>query len=295
MDAHNTDGPFSREKADYWLPVDLYVGGAEHAVLHLLYARFWHKVMYDLGLVSCVEPFQKLVNQGMILGADNQKMSKSRGNVVNPDDIVAEFGADALRLYEMFMGPLEAVKPWKTSDIIGIVRFLDKVWKIGLRPQVPGWGGDEVERATHRTIRKVTGDIEGLRFNTAISALMVLSTELLAQKETPRDAWMAFLKLLGPFAPHIAEELRARAGGEGSIAHETWPTWDEALCVENTVEIVVQVNGKVRARFDAARGLPREALEATALKVERVAELLAGLTVRKVISVPDKLVNIVAG
>jgi leucyl-tRNA synthetase len=293
MDPKNTELPFSREKADYWLPVDLYVGGAEHAVLHLLYARFWHKVMYDLKLVSCKEPFQKLVNQGMILGSDGQKMSKSRGNVVNPDDIVGEYGGDAMRLYEMFMGPLEAVKPWKTTDIVGIARFLEKVWKLGQRELGDGFGDDATERAVHRAVKKVTHDIEGLRFNTAISALMVLTTAIGQHKAVPREAFRTLLLLLGPFAPHIAEELWERIGEAPSIAHAAWPSWDEALCIDAQNEIVVQVNGKVRARFEAERGLDKSALEAAAFAIDRIRGLVEGQTVRKVIVVPDKLVNIV--
>jgi len=293
MDPKNTEQAFSPEKADYWLPVDLYVGGAEHAVLHLLYARFWHKVMYDLKLVSCKEPFQKLVNQGMILGADGVKMSKSRGNVVNPDDIVAEYGADAMRLYEMFMGPLEATKPWKTTDIIGIVRFLEKVWKLGQKPLAGGTGAAATERAVHQTIRKVSQDIESLRFNTAISALMVLTTTLGQEDQLPRESFLRLLLLLNPFAPHIAEELWSRAGKKGSITLATWPTWDDALCIENEVEIVVQVNGKVRARFEADVGTSKADLEAHAFALDRVKELIEGKEIKRVIVVPDKIVNIV--
>jgi len=293
MDPKNTEQAFSPEKADYWLPVDLYVGGAEHAVLHLLYARFWHKVMYDLKLVSCKEPFQKLVNQGMILGADGVKMSKSRGNVVNPDDIVAEYGADAMRLYEMFMGPLETTKPWKTTDIIGIVRFLEKVWKLGQKPLAGGTGAAATERAVHQTIRKVSQDIESLRFNTAISALMVLTTTLGQEDQLPRESFLRLLLLLNPFAPHIAEELWSRAGKKGSITLATWPTWDDALCIENEVEIVVQVNGKVRARFEADVGTSKADLEAHAFALDRVKELIEGKEIKRVIVVPDKIVNIV--
>jgi leucyl-tRNA synthetase len=295
-DPHNDREPFSKQKADYWLPVDLYVGGAEHAVLHLLYARFWHKVLYDLGLVSCVEPFQKLVNQGMILGSDGQKMSKSRGNVVNPDEIVAEFGADAMRLYEMFMGPLEAVKPWQTKDIVGISRFLDKVWKLAHRPLVgePGWLGEgEVLRAVHRATRKVTEDIEGMRFNTAISALMVLSNVLARCEAVPRGALERMALLLNPFAPHLAEELWEKLGMPPSLTEARWPGWDPTLCEEEEVEIVVQINGKIRARFTTAKGTDEETLRAKAQELERIRDLLAAQTIRRVIVVVDKLVNIV--
>ena len=294
LDPTNDESLCDKAKADYWLPVDLYVGGAEHAVLHLLYARFWHKVLYDIGVVSTPEPFHKLVNQGMILGADNQKMSKSRGNVVNPDDIVREFGADAMRLYEMFMGPLEAVKPWQTENIVGVARFLDKVWKLGQKPLVDGWGEDAIAREAHRTIKKVGEDIEGLRFNTAISALMVLSNALTKVDAVPRAAYEAMLLCLNPFAPHIAEELWAKLGHAPSINAAAWPEHDEALCVEDQVEIVVQVNGKVRHRFSAAADVDKKALEEQALGIDRIQELIAGKTVRRVIVVPGKLVNIVA-
>ena len=295
MDPHNDTEAFSREKADYWLPVDLYVGGAEHAVLHLLYARFWHKVLYDLGLVSCVEPFQKLVNQGMILGADGQKMSKSVGNVVNPDDIVAEFGADAMRLYEMFMGPLEAVKPWQTKDIVGIARFLDKVWKIAQRPLVDGLGEGEVLRAVHKATKKVTEDIEGMRFNTAISALMVLSNVLAKLDQVPRGALARMALLLNPFAPHLAEELWERLGHAASLTHAAWPGYDPALCEDEEVEVVVQINGKIRARITCAKGTDEATLKAMAHGLERIRELLVGQTIRREIVVVDKLVNIVVG
>ncbi len=294
IDPHNAQAPCDKAKSDYWLPVDLYVGGAEHAVLHLLYARFWHKVLYDIGVVSSVEPFDKLVNQGMILGADGQKMSKSRGNVVNPDDIIAEFGADAMRLYEMFMGPLEAVKPWQTKDIVGISRFLDKVWKLRKKARVDGAGGEAIERLTHQTIQKVTEDIEGLRFNTAISALMVLTNALAKETTVPTDAYVALLKCLNPFAPHITEELWAQLGRAPSLALAAWPAFDPAKAAEDQVEIVVQINGKVRARFEADAGLDRGALAARAQALDRIQTLLEGKTVRKVIAVPNKLVNIVA-
>jgi leucyl-tRNA synthetase len=294
MDPHNATEPFSKEKADYWLPVDLYVGGAEHAVLHLLYSRFWHKVMYDLGLVSCIEPFQKLVNQGMILGSDGQKMSKSRGNVVNPDDIIADFGADAMRLYEMFMGPLEAVKPWQTKDIVGIARFLDKVWKLGHKPTTDGMGDAATVREVHRCVKKVSEDIAGMRFNTAISALMVLTNALTKLDLVPKEALERLLLCLNPFAPHLAEELWEKLGHPPSLNHAQWPTFDAALCEEDEVEVVVQINGKIRARINCAKGTDEATLKAMAHALDRVKELLTGLTIRREIVVVDKLVNIVA-
>ena len=294
LDPHNGEALIDPEVEKYWMPVELYVGGAEHAVLHLLYARFWHKFLFDIGVVSTREPFMRLVNQGMILGEDNQKMSKSRGNVVNPDDVVAESGADALRLYEMFMGPLEAVKPWATKDIIGVSRFLDRVWKLSLKPQADGPGDAAIQRATHRTIKKVTQDIEGMRFNTAISALMTLSNELFKLEEVPREAYEALVSCLNPFAPHIAEEVWSRLGHDSLMADAPWPTYDESLCEDAEVEIVVQVMGKVRSRFLAAKGADNETLQERALSDDRIAAWLEGKTVRKVIVVPDRLVNIVA-
>ncbi len=294
IDPKNDTVAFAKEKADYWLPVDLYIGGAEHAVLHLLYARFWHKVLYDIGLVSTPEPFKKLVNQGMILGSDGAKMSKSAGNVVNPEDIVADYGADALRLYEMFMGPLEAIKPWQTENIVGVSRFLDKIWKLGQRELSDAPMNDDTTRALHKAVAKVTDDIEELRFNTAISALMVLVNHLTKQQELPRVAFEWLLKCVNPFAPHIAEELWQRCGHTPSISHTDWPKADPALCVDDAVEMVVQVNGKVRARFNVAKGTDKATLESTALGLERVAKFTEGKTIRKVIVVPDRLVNIVA-
>jgi leucyl-tRNA synthetase len=294
LDPHNDEALIDPEVEKYWMPVELYVGGAEHAVLHLLYARFWHKFLFDIGVVSTPEPFRRLVNQGMILGEDNQKMSKSRGNVVNPDDVVAESGADALRLYEMFMGPLEAVKPWATRDIIGVSRFLDRVWKLSLKPMVEGGGDAATLSSTHRTIKKVTHDLEAMRFNTAISAMMSLSNELYKLDEVPRDAYEALVSCLNPFAPHIAEEIWSRLGHEGLMAEAAWPEHEESLCQDAEVEIVIQVMGKVRSRFQATKGTDSASLEARALGDERIVAWLEGKTVRKIIVVPDRLVNIVA-
>jgi leucyl-tRNA synthetase len=293
MDPHNTERLVDPEVEKYWMPVQLYVGGAEHAVLHLLYARFWHKFLYDIGVVSTEEPFKKLVNQGMILGEDGQKMSKSRGNVVNPDDIIDARGSDAMRLYEMFMGPLEAVKPWSTKDIVGIARFLDRVWKVGLKPREAGGGDEATLRLVHRTVKKVTEDIEGMRFNTAISALMILSNELTKLAVVPADALKALLCCLAPFAPHIGEEIWERMGHTTSIAVADWPTFDEALCIDEQVELVVQVNGKVRSRISVATGTDQDALRALALEDPRIQKWTAGKTVRKVIVVPNKIVNVV--
>jgi leucyl-tRNA synthetase len=293
IDPHNTERLIDPAKERYWMPVELYVGGAEHAVLHLLYARFWHKFLYDIGVVSTPEPFMKLVNQGMILGSDGQKMSKSMGNVVNPDEIVEQFGADAMRMYEMFMGPLEAVKPWATKDIVGISRFLDRVWKVAQKALTADDGDEALRRLVHRSIRKVTEDIEGMRFNTAISQLMILTNELMKLAEIPRSALESLVLCLHPFAPHIAEDVWRTLGHDGSIAHATWPGFDPALCEDDEVEVVIQVNGKVRGRFMVAKDATREALEAQAMADERLVRWVEGKTVRKVIVVPGKLVNVV--
>ncbi|MEE2780113.1 MAG: leucine--tRNA ligase [Myxococcota bacterium] len=295
IDPHNETHLIDPEKEKYWMPVQLYVGGAEHAVLHLLYSRFWHKFLYDIGVVSTLEPFMKLVNQGMILGEDGQKMSKSRGNVVNPDDVVNDHGADALRLYEMFMGPLEAVKPWATKDIVGIDRFLDRVWKLHAKSVEEGAGEDALERLTHKTIRKVTEDLEQMRFNTAISALMVLANELSKRDVVPRFGLECLLGCLNPMAPHITEELWERLGHQTCLAEAPWPSYDPALCVDDQVEIVVQVNGKVRARLTVARDTDRAEVESLALSNERIQQWTEDKTVRKVIVVPNKLVNLVVG
>jgi leucyl-tRNA synthetase len=302
IDPHNDKELVSKEKEKYWLPVDLYIGGAEHAVLHLLYARFWHKVLYDIGVVSTKEPFQKLVNQGMILGTNNEKMSKSRGNVINPDDIVNEYGADTLRMYEMFMGPLEATKPWNTNGVEGTYRFLSRVWRLyigedgNLNPKIAdGDADDAFKRTWHRTIKKVTEDYENLRFNTAISQLMIFVNDAYKAERLPRKAMNDFLQLLSPIAPHIAEELWERMGHSDTITYEPWPEYDEAWTVDQEIEIVVQVNGKIVDRVKVAADAPEDELERLAKESARVQELTAGKTVRKIIVVKGKLVNIVAG
>jgi leucyl-tRNA synthetase len=283
----------SKEAIDYWMPVDLYVGGAEHAVLHLLYSRFWHKVLYDIGAVNTKEPFQRLVNQGMILGEDNQKMSKSRGNVINPDDIIREFGADSMRVYEMFMGPLEVSKPWATAGLVGVSRFLEKVWALADRDLVDAEPTADSLKALHRAIKKVTGDTSTLNFNTGISAMMIYVNELGKVDPLPRSLWEPLLLMLAPYAPHLAEELWEEAGHKKGVGRETWPTYDEALCADDTKEIVVQVNGKIRERFSAAAGTAQDELEKTALTLPKVLEWTEGKKIAKVIVVKDKLVNIV--
>jgi leucyl-tRNA synthetase len=294
LDPNNADALCSQEAAKRWLPVDLYVGGAEHAVLHLLYARFWHKVLYDAGVVSVKEPFAKLVHQGMILGEGGQKMSKSRGNVVNPDDIVDQFGADAMRVYEMFMGPLEATKPWNTSSIAGVRRFLDRVHVIALRAEAGVEPDDATTRSLHRTIRKVTEDIEAMRFNTAISAMMVLSNELTKLDPVPAEAVEILAKLLHPFAPHLGEELWETLGHTPSIQAEPWPDFDPALCEEDKVEVPVQVNGKVRGRILLPKDATEDQALAAAHEVPNIASQLQGKTLRKTIWVPNKILNLIA-
>ncbi|EGL82294.1 leucyl-tRNA synthetase [Caldalkalibacillus thermarum TA2.A1] len=301
LDPHNKKELCSKEQQEKWLPVDLYIGGAEHAVLHLLYARFWHKVLYDLGLVTTKEPFKKLVNQGMILGENNEKMSKSKGNVVNPDDVIEEYGADTLRVYEMFMGPLEASKPWSTDGLEGAHRFLNRVWRLvmtedgTLADNIQDVEGSEAfQRIWHQTIKKVTEDIEGLRFNTAISQLMVFVNEAYKQDVLPKRAIEDFVKLLSPIAPHICEEMWQALGHQETLAYEPWPTYDESLLVENSVEIVIQIMGKIKARMEVPVDLSNEELEQKALEHEKIKAELEGKTIRKVIVVPNKLVNIVA-
>jgi leucyl-tRNA synthetase len=275
------------------MPVDVYVGGAEHAVLHLLYSRFWHKVLFDLGLVNSDEPFMRLINQGQILGADGQRMSKSRGNTVNPDDYVAENGADALRVFIMFMGPIEAEKPWSTAGLVGVERFLERCWAIGQKPLVETAPAPELERLLHRTIKKVGGDTSTMNYNTAISQMMIYSAELAKLDAVPRTLWEPFVLMLAPYAPHLAEELWERAGHTKSLARESWPGYDESLCIDETKEIVVQINGKIRERFNAAAGTDQATLEKTARSLPKVKEWTEGKEIAKVIVVKDKLVNIV--
>ncbi|MBM3834601.1 MAG: leucine--tRNA ligase [Verrucomicrobia bacterium] len=342
LDPHNDQAFCSPEAEHYWMGnrrvthhasritpgVDLYVGGTEHAVLHLLYARFWHKVLFDLGHVSTPEPFFKLVNQGLILGEDSQKMSKSRGNVVNPDDILAQYGADAFRLYEMFMGPLEMVKPWSTKGVEGVYRFLGRVWRlfvdeaseVELEQQLTTSASPDPNllasvrlhssiqdvapaasqlKTLHACIKKVTEDLEGLRFNTAISAMMIFVNDAISWSVRPRSVMKQFLQLLGPFAPHLAEELFAKLAATfneqpESLSYASWPKFDPALLVEDTLEIPVQVNGKLRDRIVVAAAATEEQVQAAACAAEKVRPFLEGKTVKKMIVVPKKLVNIVA-
>ncbi|UTC91994.1 leucine--tRNA ligase [Treponema denticola] len=334
IDPHNNEAFADKEKCDYWMPVDLYVGGTEHAVLHLLYARFWHKVLYDLGLVSTKEPFTRLINQGMItsfaymrknkslvpvdkvkkisetefedietgekLEQVIAKMSKSLKNVINPDDIIKEYGADTLRLYEMFLGPLEVSKPWNTSGIMGVFRFLEKIWNLSDREiyktPVNDTSTPETKTLTvllNKTIKKVTEDTASLNFNTAISQMMIFINEVSKHKKIPHYVWYNFVKLLNPYAPHLAEELWQKMGNDESIAYSHWPMFVEKFCVDQTCTVVVQVNGKLRGKFEVEAGTSKEELERLALSNEGAIRNIEDKEIKKIITVPDKLVNIV--
>lgn len=291
-DPTNHESLLSKEGAS-WLPVDLYVGGQEHAVLHLLYARFWHKVLYDIGVVEHDEPFKKLVHQGMILGSDGEKMSKSRGNVINPDDVVNEHGADALRMYEMFMGPLEAVKPWQTNQLAGVVRFRDRVYnlvttKISNRP-LEG----QLLKDMHKTIKKVTLDIDRLGFNTAISNLMIFSNTLSAEASVPKEAAEVLVLLLSPIAPHVCEELWQLLGHTTSISKHPWPQYKEELCVDTSVKIAIQVNGKVRGTAEMNINEAQDAAVSMAMELASVTKYTDGKALKKVVYVPGRILNII--
>ncbi|MFJ7471462.1 leucine--tRNA ligase [Peribacillus frigoritolerans] len=301
IDPDNKEALADPEKLKEWMPVDIYIGGAEHAVLHLLYARFWHKFLYDIGVVPTKEPFQNLFNQGMILGENNEKMSKSKGNVVNPDDIVESHGADTLRMYEMFMGPLDASIAWSTNGLDGSRRFLDRIWRLLVNDD--GTITDKMtetddtgklEKVYHQTVKKVTENYEELKFNTAISQLMVFINDAYKADSLPKVYIEGFVKLLAPVAPHIAEELWSKLGHSESITYGTWPAFDEAKLVDNEVEIVIQINGKVKAKLMVPTDTTREKLEEIAMGDDSIKEQIDGKTIRKVIAVPGKLVNIVA-
>ena len=328
IDPHNTQEFVSREKERYWMPVDLYVGGAEHAVLHLLYARFWHKVLHDLGLVSTSEPFTRLVNQGMITSYAFQrtdkslvptdlvdekedgtfveretgdtlerviaKMSKSLKNVINPDEIIEEYGADSMRMYEMFMGPLEVSKPWSTAGLVGVYRFLDRVWRLYTERTINDREvSPELLKTVHKTIKKVSVDTGNLDFNTAIAQMMILVNDLYKEEDLNRQVGETLVLLLAPYVPHIAEELWQQLGHTSSLTTATWPTWDETLTVDSTATLVFQVNGKVRSKAEAPMGLPKDEALALAKADEKVQKWIEGKTVVREIVVTDKLVNIV--
>lgn len=299
-DPHNDKEFASKEALDYWSPVDLYVGGAEHAVLHLLYARFWHKVLYDLGLVPTKEPFMKLVNQGMILGSNHEKMSKSKGNVVNPDDIVDQYGADTLRLYEMFMGPLEESVPWDEKGLHGANKWVQRVWRLlmddnnHLRDRVSTFNDGKLTKVYNQTVKKVTEDYERMHFNTAISQLMVFVNEAYKVDDLPVEYMKGFIKMIAPIMPHMAEELWSQFGESDTITYQPWPTYDPKALVEDEVEMIVQVNGKVRAKIKMAKDTDRDEAQQLALANEHVKKFTEGKDIKKVIVVPNKIVNIVA-
>lgn len=293
LDPHNDECLADPEILEHWLPVDLYIGGAEHAVLHLLYARFWHKFLYDLGLVKTKEPFVRLFHQGMILGENNEKMSKSKGNVINPDDLVASHGADALRVYEMFMGPLEASLPWTDSGIDGTKKWLDRVWRLYEQKPLTKTNNKELDYVYHYTVQKVTHDIDSLDLNTAISQMMIFVNEAYKQEELFEDYALGFIKMFSVFAPHMGEELWEKVGQPTGISYVEWPQFDPQKLIVDTKEIVVQVNGKLRGKFEAKLDESKEELQRMALEVENVINFIDGKEIRKVIVVPNKLVNIV--
>jgi leucyl-tRNA synthetase len=300
IDPKNDAEAWSREKELYWMPVDLYVGGAEHAVLHLLYARFWHKVLFDCGLVSTEEPFKRVMHPGIVLGENNEKMSKSRGNVVNPDDVVREWGADSLRLYEMFMGPFTASKPWQTAGIAGVHRFLKRIWRLVIdedgrlssRIQASEDSADFV-KALHKTVKKVTEDSDSLSFNTAISAMMELVNAAYKETAIMRPSAETIVLMLAPYAPHLAEELWEKLGHKASLANAAWPTYDPALTVEDSVVVSIQVNGKLRGTLTVGKTDAKDRVLAMAKEVESVQRHLEGKTLAKQIYGPGKIVNFV--
>jgi leucyl-tRNA synthetase len=300
LDPQNHEEAWSAEKEKYWMPVDLYVGGAEHAVLHLLYARFWHKVLYDLGHVSTPEPFKKLIHQGMILGEDGQKMSKSRGNVVNPDDVIEQYGADAMRLFEMFMGPLEATKPWATSGVEGVKRFLDRVWRLFINEDTDQWiltndtATAQQRTLLHKTIKKVADDIENMRFNTAISSMMEFVNALTKLPTRPSEILVPFIQVLAPFAPHLGEELWSRSGARSELSFAAFPKVDEQYLTEATKTYALSVNGKVRGQIELPVDVSKDEAIALAKADENVQRHIDGKTIRREIFVPGRMINIVA-
>ncbi|GKQ42474.1 leucine--tRNA ligase [Companilactobacillus sp. RD055328] len=301
IDPHNSEAIADKKKLEDWMPVDMYIGGAEHAVLHLLYARFWHKVMYDLGIVPTKEPFQKLYNQGMILGDNHEKMSKSKGNVVNPDDVVEEYGADTLRLYEMFMGPLDASISWSEEGLAGSHRFLERVWRLfindddesTLKDTIVNDNDDILEKVYNETVKKVTEDFEEMHFNTAISQMMVFVNEANKAKSVPREYAEGFVKLLAPIAPHMMEEIWNKLGHDESLTYAEWPSYSENALVDDQVEIIVQVNGKLRGKVEVPLDTPNDITQELALNEENVKKFIGDKEVVKIIVVPNRIVNIV--
>lgn len=294
IDPKNPKKPWDENLEKYWMPVDLYIGGMEHAVMHLLYARFWHKVLYDLGLVSTKEPFKKLVNQGMILGTDGEKMSKSKGNVINPDDIVKEFGADTLRVYEMFMGPLEKTKPWSMNGVKGVFNFLSKAFKTFGDIGNHTTDSDKTLKLLHKTIKKVTSDIEEMKFNTAVSTMMIFTNHCAKEKQFSKLTAAIFAQLISPFAPHAGEEIWEIAGNSQSLAYESWPNYNEELAKDDLITMAIQVMGKTRATIDVPVDISKEDFLELAKNQEKVAKQLEGKTIIKEIYVPGKICNFVA-
>ncbi len=295
IDPHNEEKLADYDKLKQWLPVDLYIGGAEHAVLHLLYARFWHKFLYDIGVVPTPEPFQKLFNQGLILGANHEKMSKSKGNGVNPDDVVQEYGADALRMYELFMGPLDASTSWAADGPNSTRRFLDRVWRLivneethELSKKIVDAPTEDLDKIYHQTVKKVTEDFEALHFNTAISQMMVFVNEANKAKALNREMAEGFVKLLAPIAPHMMEEIWQVLGHNDSISYEPWPTFDESKLVEDTVEMIIQINGKLKSKMMVSVEATKETIEKQALADETIQAQIGSKEIRKMIVVPQK-------
>jgi leucyl-tRNA synthetase len=294
IDPRNSDAIGAKELLDHWLPVDLYVGGAEHAVLHLLYARFWHKVLYDIGVVSTPEPFKRLFHQGMILGENGEKMSKSRGNVLNPDDYLQSHGADTLRVYEMFMGPLEAALPWSDTGMDGTRRWLDRVWRLFTEyDKLSDENDGSLDKVYHQTVKKVSNDIENLRLNTAISQMMIFINECYRVEQIYRPYAEGFVKMFSCFAPHVGEELWQRLTHFDTIAYQPWPVYDEKMLIDDEIEIVIQVNGKIRGKMWVALDTEEDQLKTLAVDVDTVKVHLEGKPIRKLIAIKNKIVNIV--
>lgn len=294
IDPQNKDKPWSEDLEKYWMPVDLYIGGMEHAVMHLLYARFWHKVLFDLGIVSTKEPFKKLVNQGMILGEDGEKMSKSRGNVINPDHVVEQYGADTLRLYEMFMGPLERTKPWSMNGVKGVYNFISKAFKTFANPDFIKKDSEETLKLLHQTIKKVTTDIEEMKFNTAISQMMIFTNHCAKEKSFSQETASLFTQILAPYAPHAAEEMWEQLGNTDSLSYRKWPKWDEELVTEDNITMAIQVMGKTRGTITVEANISKEDFLNKAKNDPKIAKYLEGKTIVKEIYVPGKICNFVA-